>query len=291
MILVVYNYNVYILHLFTKCTMSLSKLTKRPKHSWNALIGVLDVLACHSKTLLASHEWLQLWRTNKTCSDNAHIQDALYLDVWVKMNKIRETPYLSFVYVRASVLSACGYGDDWLQDSSITLRQSPFGRFIIAIRREPVVRFETSKHAALTPYVYKKGTVDHKGRTTYQLVGRVESAKCDWVNVKATNHEHLLYSCDELYCRRDNISETEGVPGTICADDAQTPRPVDYYFQRRCTTCHRCLVVKQPAELFHTFGNFCREFPKVRESIAHEEREHQKTCSGMFESLERAIYS
>ena len=177
--------------------MSLSNLTKRPKYSWNALIGVLDILACHSKTLLASHEWLQLWRTNKACTENTQIRLALYIDLWKKMNN---TSYQSFVHVRASVLTGYGHGDDWLQDSSITLRQSPLGRFIIAIR-EPVVRFETSKHASLKPYVYRKGTVDHKGRTTYQLVGRVESAKCNWVIV-AANHEHLLYSCDELYCVR-----------------------------------------------------------------------------------------
>lgn len=286
MILVVYNYNVHILHLCTKCTMSLSKLTKKPKYSSNAFIRILGILACHSKTQLTSHEWLQLLRTNKTCSINANIQSATFFDVWEKINKIRETPYLSFGHV-----TACGHGNDWQQNSSITLHQSPFGRFIVAIRREPVVRFEISKHATLKPHVYKKGTVDHKGRTTYQLVGRVgrvESAKY-LVNVKATNHEHLLYTCDKLYCRRDNILETEDVPETICADDA--PRPVDYYLQRRCTTCHRCLVVKQPAELFHTFGNFCHEVAKVRESIAHEEREHQKTCTGMFDSLERAIYS
>lgn len=270
--------------------MSLSKpVMKKPKHSFDALIGILDVLFFHSKDLLASHEWLQLWRTNKTCTDNAQIRSALYIDVWEKMNKIQKTPYQSFDYVRASILSACSHGDDWLQNHSITLQQSPFGRFIVAIRREPVVGFDLSKHAALKPHVYTKAFDYVRGFTTYHHVGRVVEAKCNWVNVKTPKNTNELYICDELYCRRDNISDTEDVPETIRADDAQ--RPVDYYFQRRCTTCYRCLVVKQPADLFNEFNSMCEQVPQVMESIAHEEREHKKTCQGMFASFQHAIYS
>ena len=276
--------------------MSLSKpVTKKPKHSFDALVGILDILFFHSKDLLASHEWLQLWRTNKTCTENNQIRSALYIDVWEKMNKIQKTPYKSFDYVRASFLSACGHGDDWLQNHSITLQQSPFGRFIVAIRQEPVVSFDLSKHAALKPHVYTKAFDYIRGFTTYHHVGRVvktkKTKKCNWVNVKTPKNEHELYICDELYCRRDNISDIEDVPDTIRADDTQTPRPVDYYFQRRCTTCYRCLVVKQPAKLFNEFNSMCEQVPKVMESIAHEEREHQKSCSDHFESLKRAIYS
>jgi len=268
--------------------MSLSKpVMKKPKHSFDALIGILDVLFCHSKNLLASHEWLQLWRTNKTCTENTPIRSALYIDVWEKMNKIQKTPYQSF---EVMILSGCGHGDDWLQNHSITLQQSPFGRFIVAIRREPVVRFNFSKHAALKPHVYTKAFDYVRGYcTTYHHVGRVVEAKCNWVNVKTPKNQHELYTCDELYCRRDNISDTENVPETIRADDAQ--RPVDYYFQRRCTTCYRCLVVKQPAELFNEFNSMCVQVPNVMESIAHEEREHQESCSDHFEPLKRAIYS
>ena len=187
------------------------------------------------------------------------------------------------------ILSGCGHGDDWLQNHSITLQHSPFGRFIVAIRREPVVGFDVSKHAALKPHVYTKAFDYVRGFTTYHHVGRVVEAKCNWVNVKTPKNEHALYICDELYCRRDNISDTEDVPETIRADDAQ--RPVDYYFQRRCTTCYRCLVVKQSAELFNGFNSMCEQVPKVMESIAHEEQEHQETCQGMFASLQRVIYS
>ena len=261
---------------------------KKPKHSFDALVGILDVLFFHSKDLLASHEWLQLWRTNKTCTDNTQIRSALYIDVWKKMNKIQKTPYQSFDYVRA-FHSIHSIGDDWLQNHSITLQQSPFGRFIVAIRREPVVGFDLPKHAALKPHVYTKAFDYVRGFTTYHHVGRVVEAKCNWVNVKTPKNTNELYIGDELYCRRVNISDTEDVPETIRADDAQ--RPVDYYFQRRCTTCYRCLVVKQPADLFNEFNSMCEQVPQVMESIAHEEREHKETCQEMFASFQRAIYS
>lgn len=286
--------------------LSKHRTKKTSKQPFEALIGILDVFACHSYMLLSSHEWLQLWQTNKTFSNNGHIRLALYVTLWRKMNKTQETPVSWNQLCYCPLLNdiANYYGEifpampSWgfkhcrsVTDYSISPRYSPFGRFIVAIKQPPVVSFEPSQHAENMPHVYTRGEVVNKV-LTYQHVGRVVYAKGKCVNVKTIGGETQLYMCDELYCRRRYyISDTEDVPQTLREDDDVLP--VDYYFLKHCPECHLSLVVKRSSKLFNTFDSMCREVPNLMASIAHEDREHRITCFSrhIFQPLEREIFS
>ena len=286
--------------------MSQAKKKKPPQPFKKIIEQLLDALFLDSESPLTSCEWLQIHRTDRECANNDRL--PLYLDLWKKMKQLQKTAYLSDEYFRASALAlaACGHNqrmvvcsfpEEGLKPNSrcITRQQSPFDRYIVAIRREPVIRFDLSNLlAGETPRVYEKRIVPNDGKARYHYVGLVVEAPkdTDFAIVKTRTNQNKLYSCKELYCLRDNISDPKKeVPDTVPSDELPSSRHVDYYFQRRCTTCCRGLVVKHPAEDFNKLTSMCEQVTKVMESIDHDEYEHQKTCSDMFAEHHRAIYS
>lgn len=287
--------------------MSQAKKKNKPPQPFKAIIEqLLNALSVDSESLLASCEWLQIHRTDRECANNFRIRLPLYLDLWKKMEQLQETAYLSEEYFRDSTMAACGkpqrmfvcsFPEERLKPKSrcITRQQSPFDRYIVAIRREPVIRFDLSNlSAGETPRVYEKRMDPNDGKARYHYVGHVVKADIDtdFAIVKTQTNQNELYSCKELYCLRDNISDPKKeVPDAVSSDELPSSRHVDYYFQRRCTTCCRCLVVKHPAKHFNKLTSMCEQVTKVMESIDLEEQEHQKTCSDMFAELRRSIYS
>lgn len=286
------------------------KQEKPPQQPFKKIIEqLLDAAYTDSESPLTSCEWLQIHRTDRECANNVRIRLPLYLDLWKKMKQLQKTAYLSDEYFRASALAlaacgnnqrmtVCSFPDEGLKPNSrcITRQQSPFDRYIVAIRREPVIRFDLSNLlAGETPRVYEKRIDPNDGKARYHYVGLVVEAPkdTDFAIVKTrTNQHELLYSCKELYCLRDNISDPKKeVPDTVPSGDVENTSRVDYYFQRRCTTCCRGLIVKHPAEDFNKLTSMCEQVTNVMESIDLEEQEHQKTCSDMFAELRRSIYS
>ena len=293
--------------------MSQPKKKEKPPQPFKKIIEqLLDAAYTDSESPLTSCEWLQIHRTDRGCANNVRIRLPLYLDFWKKMKQLQTTAYLSDEYFRASALAlaacgnnqrmtVCSFPEEGLKPNSrcITRQQSPFDRYIVAIRREPVIRFDLSKElsnllAGETPRVYEKRIDTNDGKARYHYVGLVVEADKDngLARVKTGTNQSQLYRHTELYDLRDNISDSKTeVPDTVPSGDVEKNGPVDYYFQRRCTTCCRCLVVKHPAKHFNKLTSMCEQVPKVMESIDHDEYEHQKTCSDMFAELHRAIYS